>query len=130
MLGGGGRYLILHLKEKQTLAVFDTSAGEIVKQIPVPSDKILFAAGADSLIVLVQDQCLIQRWSLKSFELELTRQQGGLLGRFSQAGEEPATGQCSVEVSADFEPAFLVISLASLIGGTLRIDHVQLELLD
>lgn len=73
VLGGGGRYIVLHLKTQSSLGVFDVSAGKVVKFIPVPGDDILFAANADSLVLLLRDKKMLQRWSLTDFERTLEK---------------------------------------------------------
>jgi serine protease Do len=70
--GAGGRYLILQMKKLHKLAIFDVSRREVVKYLSIDSDNFVFGAGADKLLVLLPDRKLIQRWSLKTFTLELT----------------------------------------------------------
>ena len=69
-VGGGGRYLILTLKDARKLAVFDVNAADIVKTITLPSESVLVAAGAKSLVVAFPDQEIFQRWDLET----MTRQ--------------------------------------------------------
>jgi serine/threonine protein kinase/mono/diheme cytochrome c family protein len=69
--GGGGRYLIFHLKKAQKLALFDVSQTKIVHEIEVPDD-VLYAAGRDKLMVVVPGQRLIQRWDLHTGRREKT----------------------------------------------------------
>ncbi|MBV9122022.1 MAG: hypothetical protein JO112_01520, partial [Planctomycetes bacterium] len=45
--GGGGRYLIFHLKVAKKLAIFDVTQAKVVREIDVPADDILYAAGLD-----------------------------------------------------------------------------------
>src|SRR5690349_14686758 len=45
--GGGGKYLILHLSKLQQLAVFDVQQSKVVKLLPIASNDIVYAAGAD-----------------------------------------------------------------------------------
>jgi predicted Zn finger-like uncharacterized protein len=71
-LGGGGRYLILHLPRERKLAVFDTHKSEIVKYLPVAEDAVRFAAGLDKLIVYLPGANALQRYSLETFEREVT----------------------------------------------------------
>jgi hypothetical protein len=71
-LGGGGRYLILHLPRERKLAVFDTRTSEIVKYLPVAEDTVRFAAGLDKLIVYLPGANALQRYSLATFEREVT----------------------------------------------------------
>src|SRR5438552_3959852 len=39
-VGGGGRYIILHLQDLHKLAVFDANAGKIKEYVPLDSDDI------------------------------------------------------------------------------------------
>jgi hypothetical protein len=71
-VGGGGRFLILHLPQQRKLAVFDANEGKVVKYLPVASDNIKFAAGMDRLVVVLPDTNIIQRWNLRTFEKEVT----------------------------------------------------------
>jgi hypothetical protein len=72
-VGGGGRYVILHLKSLRQLAVFDVNAGKIVKYLALDSDDVAFTAGAEHIVVLLRDKKVIQRWRLGTFEKELTK---------------------------------------------------------
>jgi hypothetical protein len=72
VLGGGGRYLILHLPRERQLAVFDTHTSEVVKYLPVADDTVRFAAGLDKLIVYLPGANALQRYSLATFEREVT----------------------------------------------------------
>jgi hypothetical protein len=65
--GGGGRYLIFHLKKARKLAIFDVSEAKIVKEIEVPDD-VLYAAGLDALMVVLPGQKLLYRWSFKTYD--------------------------------------------------------------
>jgi len=73
-VGGGGRYLILTLKEARKLAVFDVNAADIVKTITLPSENVLVAAGAKAFVVAFPEQRLFQLWDLET----LTRQGANL----------------------------------------------------
>ena len=56
------------------MAVFDTSEAKIVNYLPLASEDIAFAAGADKLVVVLRDQTLIQRWNLGgAFQRELSK---------------------------------------------------------
>ncbi|MCA9005403.1 MAG: DUF1559 domain-containing protein [Planctomycetaceae bacterium] len=70
--GGNGRYLIFYLKQQKQLAVFDVSAAQIIKLIPIEFEDISLTAGADKLVILSRDQSVIQRYSLNTFEKELS----------------------------------------------------------
>ena len=65
-VGGAGRYLILLLKEKREIAVFDANQASIVKRIPLASSDALFAAGAKTLVVAYPEQRLLERWDLRT----------------------------------------------------------------
>ncbi len=71
-VAGGGRYLLLHLKSLNKLAVFDVSRAKVTKYLPTGSSNILFAGGADKIVIVLKDKNLIQRWDLNSLERELT----------------------------------------------------------
>jgi hypothetical protein len=71
-VGGGGRFLIFFLAKERRLAIFDTNEAKIVKYLPVAEDRVLIAAGMDKLLVVLPDRRLVQRWSLVTFEKELT----------------------------------------------------------
>jgi len=68
-VGGGGRFLILSLPQQKKLAIFDVSAGEVVKYLSFSAPVAAFAAGMDKLIVAGPDNQLV-RYSLKTFEQE------------------------------------------------------------
>jgi hypothetical protein len=70
-VGGGGRFLIMHLPTQRNLAIFDVNEGKIVKYLPLADDRVLFAAGMDKLLIVLPDKNLVQRWSLSTFEREL-----------------------------------------------------------
>jgi hypothetical protein len=70
-VGGGGRFLILHLPKQRKLAVFDANEGKIARYISVAEDDVHFAAGADKLMVVLGASKVLQRWSLKTFEREV-----------------------------------------------------------
>ena len=72
VVGGGGRYLILHLPREQKLAVFDANEGKVTRYIPVADDGVLFAAGMDKLMVVLPSSHILQRWSLTSGKREVT----------------------------------------------------------
>lgn len=69
-VGGSGRFLVLHLPKKGSLAIFDVNHAKIRHFISVP-DEIKFAAGLDYLIVASRKE--IQRYSLRTFAMEVSR---------------------------------------------------------
>lgn len=81
VVGGGGRYLIMTLKEARQVAIFDVNSAEIVKRIDVPSDEVLIAAGAERLILLYPSEGVFQRWNLKKMTLEVKAEKQPISGR-------------------------------------------------
>ena len=81
VVGGGGRRLILNLKDARQIAIFDVNAADIVKRIDVPSDEVLVAAGAEKLILLYPKEGLFQRWDLKTMTLEVKAEKQPIQGR-------------------------------------------------
>jgi hypothetical protein len=71
-LGGGGRYLILHLPKLRKLGVFDVNEAKIVGYIGLAEDNVKFAAGLDRVLVVLPTARVLQRWSLPGLERELT----------------------------------------------------------
>ncbi len=70
--GGNGRYLFLHLPKLRKLAVFDVQQAKIASYLPMSSDNLLFAAGAEKLIVILRDQGVVQRYDLATQKKELS----------------------------------------------------------
>jgi S1-C subfamily serine protease len=73
-IGGGSRYFILHHRSSRQLAIFDVTSAEIIKRIDLPSEDVLYTAGADKLILLYPKERLFQRYSLKTMEAEIKAQ--------------------------------------------------------
>jgi S1-C subfamily serine protease len=69
-VGGGGRFLVLHLPQQRKLALFDANEGRVVHYFPVAEDNVKFAAGRDKLLVVLPRAGVIQRWSLVTRERE------------------------------------------------------------
>ena len=72
VVGGGGRYLILHMPKLKKLAVFDVNEAKVTKYISLSEDDIAFAAGLDCVVVGLRKSGKLERWSLTTFELEKT----------------------------------------------------------
>jgi hypothetical protein len=70
--GGGGRYLMLTLPDVKQVAVFDAAAGKVAKYIPLAEPDSKVAASISHLVVAAPDAQVLQRWSLKTFEKEVT----------------------------------------------------------
>lgn len=71
-LGGGGRFLFLHLPSMRKLAVFDVNTAKIDRYLPLAADAAQFTAGAEKLFVAYPVARILQRYSLSTFEKELT----------------------------------------------------------
>jgi hypothetical protein len=71
-VGGGGRYLILHLPKIRKLAIFDVNRAKVVKHLPAPDPDLKLTAGLEKLVVALPGSRTLQRWDLKSFELDVT----------------------------------------------------------
>jgi hypothetical protein len=69
-VGGGGRYLILHLPKLRQLAVFDVNKAKVVKFLPAAEGNLKFVAGLDQLVVALPGAGTLQRWNLKTMEQE------------------------------------------------------------
>ncbi len=72
-VGGGGRFLVLHLPKLKKLAIFDVNEAKIVHYVPLTEDKIVFAAGIDKLVVGLTPKGIVERWNLLTGEKELSR---------------------------------------------------------
>jgi S1-C subfamily serine protease len=71
-LGGGGRYLVFQLPRLRRLAVFDVNEARITGYLPLAEDKVSFAAGLESVVIGLPKKGVLERWSLRTFELETT----------------------------------------------------------
>jgi hypothetical protein len=80
-VGGGGRFLLLTLKDVRKLAVFDVNSAEFVKSIPLPSDRAIVAAGAGKFLVVFPDERLVQRWDLATLMREGGNRPSPIKGR-------------------------------------------------
>ncbi|HEV3261470.1 MAG TPA: serine/threonine-protein kinase [Gemmataceae bacterium] len=70
--GGGGRYLIFHLKKLKKLFIFDLAKARVVKVVDIPAEDFLYAAGLDKLMVMLPGDKVLQRWDLHTFKREKT----------------------------------------------------------
>jgi S1-C subfamily serine protease len=71
-VGGGGRYLILHLPTQRKLAVFDVQQGAVLRYLPLAEEVIHFAAGATQLAVVYPNAKQLQVWELATGEKQRT----------------------------------------------------------
>lgn len=72
VVGGGGKYLFLHLKTARQVAVFEPAAGKVVKFLPLSDDDAILAAGLNHLLIAYPKQRLLSRYSLATFERDKT----------------------------------------------------------
>jgi hypothetical protein len=70
--GGGGRYLLTELKTMRKLAVIDLVKRSVAGYLDLPADDVLFAAGAQKIVIAVPSLRQIQRYDLLSRQWELT----------------------------------------------------------
>jgi hypothetical protein len=71
-VGGGGRYFFFFLPRPGKIAMFDVGEARIVHEFPASDVATKFAAGRDFLIIALPSQRLLQRWSLKTFDRDLS----------------------------------------------------------
>jgi S1-C subfamily serine protease len=82
-VGGGGRYLLLTLKDAGKLAVLDVEAADIVKTIKLPSPHVLVAAGTAKFLLVFPDEKLLQRWDLATLKREGNNRLSPIDGRIN-----------------------------------------------
>jgi hypothetical protein len=70
-VGGGGRYLVLHLPALRKLAVFDVNAAKVVGAIPMREEGARFTAGLEDVVVVLPAAGVIERWGLKTLERDV-----------------------------------------------------------
>ncbi len=118
VLAGGGRYLLIQMGAAKQLAVFDVNQAKIVKTLPLLSDKVKIAAGAEKFIVIEPDQHIIERWSLTTFEREKVSQTpfSGILKAVGMgyASQGPFVVRFAEEEDYDAKTGCLLIDLETL----------------
>ena len=73
VVGGGGRFILIHLPDLEKIGLLDVSQGKIVKYFSATDDQTLIAASANHFVIISQDQGVISRYNLTTFKRELTR---------------------------------------------------------
>lgn len=63
-VGGSGRFFVLHLPERQQLAIFDVNQAKVTQTIPLGEPGAPFAAGKDRLLVVLPKARRIEHWDL------------------------------------------------------------------
>ncbi len=71
--GGGGRFIVLYLKEIRKLAVFDLNSARVARYISLPAGEIVFAAGGAKICVIQVDENLYQRYDLLTGRMEFSK---------------------------------------------------------
>jgi hypothetical protein len=113
-VGGGGRFLVLHLGQLRKLAIFDVNEMRIANYAALAEDNIRFAAGNSKLLVVLCDSRVLQRWDL-------------------------TTGQREVAAPLPVEGVVKSVSMGAASGGPLLVhwavgtgalDHAQFDLVD
>jgi hypothetical protein len=69
-VGAGGRYLFVTLGDVRQLAVFDVNTADVVKRIPLTSDKVLVAAGASKFVITHPETKRIERWDFGTLTID------------------------------------------------------------
>lgn len=72
-LAANGTLLLFRMNELSQVAVFDVESEKIIGQIPLGGSDTLITGTRDSVILLMRDKKVVQRWSLNPIERKLTR---------------------------------------------------------
>eukprot|EP00752_Nemacystus_decipiens_P015699 g14012.t1 len=72
-VGGGGRYIALHMKSLRKIAIFDVNELKITGYATGAGDDTKFAAGASKLVVVSGNNGIIARWDLATGKRELAQ---------------------------------------------------------
>ncbi len=68
--GAAGRFMVLGFERLGKVALFDVSEGKIVGYVPTEGHGLLFAAGAEKLVVYDPQTAMIQRYALDGLKPE------------------------------------------------------------
>jgi hypothetical protein len=69
---GNGNVLLLEMDSLGKVAVFDTKAEKITGYVSLGGNDTLIAGNSDSILLLVRDKKILQRWSIVPLEKKLT----------------------------------------------------------
>jgi hypothetical protein len=69
-VGGGGRYIVLHIKSQRVLVTYDVCEAKVIGHIPVDDENVHFAAGAEKLVVALEGKKVLSRWDLATQKRE------------------------------------------------------------
>jgi hypothetical protein len=67
---GGGRYLVLRVPSKNQIAVFDPSAGQVVKYLPLAQDDAALVGTMTKLFVVLPTSHTVEQWDLVTLAKE------------------------------------------------------------
>src|SRR5204863_377029 len=101
-VGGGGRFLVFHIKDKRQLVIFDVGQGKVVKEIPLADEIIHYGANGSQVVILYPNVQVIHVWSLAT----LTREK---LGSFPRSLKSDTIHQVCMG-SASAGPMFVYLS--------------------
>ena len=118
-VGGGGRFIVIQIPEHRKLALFDVNEAKITKYLSLSEENAKFAAGLDRVLVANPTAGALQRFSLITFEKELT-------------GRLPGTGNVNSVLmgSATKGPVFIGGSAGSFFLDATTLREVQHTWLD
>jgi hypothetical protein len=71
---GRGNLLAMHFKSLKKIAIFDAIKAKFINEIPTSGSNIVYAGGADKLLIIDTDNKLVSRWDLETAKRELTKQ--------------------------------------------------------
>jgi serine protease Do len=71
-LGGGGRYVLMHIGATRKIAMFDVQQKKIIHHFPIAGEGVKFTAGQDHLLTVFPSNNIIQRWNLATKQREAT----------------------------------------------------------
>ena len=67
-VAGGGRFLVMKLRDLPALTVVDVYSGEIAKHIRMPSSDFVYAAGGNNAVVYLREENVLHAYDLTTFE--------------------------------------------------------------
>jgi hypothetical protein len=72
VIGGDGRYLVIHLPKVKQIAVFDAQERALIKRLEATDSRLILAAGREHFFALDPAAESLQRWNFARFEKEAT----------------------------------------------------------
>jgi hypothetical protein len=110
VLAGGGRYLVLLLRNPDRLALFEVNKAEVVSRVDLDDHDVLIAAGTAKLFLVSNSKNRIQRWDLAKLKFERSEPLRGLSVTAIAVGNDspgPVLAYGSNSVRADTVPRLL-----------------------